>query len=86
MKPAPLARLLDETAHACRGADPASWTPEECDDVLSGLGTISYEIAGLSARIRAAKVNGTPVKHPVKPVKAPKPQPKPKPKPKGPGR
>lgn len=66
-----LVRILDETAEACREATPGEWSDALRDDVLGGLTTVSYEIVDLAARIRAAKVNNTPVPHPVKP--GPKP-------------
>lgn len=75
MRAGPLAELLDEATVACHDADPTEWTPEERDDVLAGLTTVSYEIPALAARIRAAKVNDTKVPHPVKP--GPKPVDKP---------
>lgn len=72
--PTDVASVLDATARLCRTVDVEGWAAEDFDIVLRSLGTIAYEVVGLSARIRAAKVNNTPVVHPVKP--APKPQPK----------
>ncbi len=71
-----LAHLLDNAATACRGADPSDWSPADCDAVLRGLNTVSYEVVGLAARIRSARtsmVNDTPVEHPVKPYNPPPP-------------
>lgn len=59
-----LIRLLDETAVALSTADPTSWTADESDEVLEALGPAAIEVVGLAARIRAAKVNGTPVPRP----------------------
>lgn len=72
-----LVHLLDGTAHACRAADPPP-TAGECEQMLRSLNTVTYEVAGLAERIRAAqKVNGTDPPHPVKPVKPPPPPPPP---------
>lgn len=80
-----LTRHLDTVAAMCRDADPTGWTDIERDDVLAGLNTVSYEVVGLAARIRAAKVNDTKPPHPVKPLnpkpadKPPDPKPQPDP-------
>lgn len=71
MKPLDLASHVENVAGMCHDATPAEWSAYERDVVLRSLTTISYEIPSLSARIRAAKVNDTPVPHPVKP--GPKP-------------
>ena len=50
----------------------------DCDAVLRSLNTVGYEVVGLAARIRAARVamvNDTPVPHPVKPYQPPPPPP-----------
>ena len=81
------ASLSDGYAAACKSADVGGWSAEDFDAVLRSLNTVSYEVVGLAARIRAARaVNDTPVPHPVKPYTPPpppppKPQPEPQPKP-----
>lgn len=76
MRPEPLVGLLDATAEACQiTTDTTAWSAAECDLVLRGLGTVAYEVVGLSARIRAAKVNDTKPVHPVKPLNPPPPPP-----------
>lgn len=75
-----LAETLGTVAAMCRDADPAGWTDVDRDDVLAGLNTVSYEIVGLAARIRAAKVNDVKPPHPVKPLN-PKPADPPPPPP-----
>lgn len=89
MRPGPLNELLTETAEACHSANLTDWSPQDFDAALRSLNTVSYEVVGLAARIRAARaemVNDTPVPHPVKPYTPPappppKPQPQPKPTP-----
>jgi len=83
MRPGPLAELIGDTAAICRETDPTGWTDVERDDVLAALGPAAVEIVGLSARIRAARVNGTPVPRPepkrVEPTTPPSQDPPPEP-------
>lgn len=74
-----LVRYLGGAVAVVHHVDPVDWTPEDCAAALTALSTVSYEIDGLAARL-ADKVNGEPVRHPVKPVK-PKVDPEPDPEP-----
>lgn len=56
MKAPATVRLLTSVTDTCREADPSDWSPAECDAVLEGLGDVSREVVGLSARIRAARI------------------------------
>lgn len=80
---AQIAQVTHDLAGVFHDAQPAEWTAEDRDLVLGALSTVAYEMPGLSARIRAAKVNDTPVPHPVKPgpkpVEPPPPPPPPPP-------
>lgn len=86
---ASLSRFLAGAAVIVRDADPTDWTADERDDVLVALGPVAVEIVGLSARIRAAKVNGTEVPRPdpkrVDPQDQPKTDPPPEDPPPKPG-
>lgn len=76
-----LIRFLTGATEIVRHADPTGWSPDEWDRTLDALETVTYEVDGLASRIRAARerVNGTPVEHPVKPIKQdPPPQDPPK--------
>lgn len=76
--------LITGTTALLHGADPTGWSTEERDDVLAALGPAAVEIVGLSARIRATKVNGTPVPRPEPKRVEPKDQPKQDPPPEDP--
>lgn len=74
MRAAVLTELLGHATEGLSEADPAAWSPAERDDVLAALGPAAIEIVGLAARIRAAKVNGTPVPRP-QPARRVEPEP-----------
>ena len=81
-RPQTLAAALDSAAVSCRDTEPSDWTAEDYDLILRSLNTVSYEVVGLAARIRAARaVNNAPVPHPLRPQPQPKTPPPPPPPP-----